>query len=998
MLLVALGTQVSLRAQLEGQPVVVERGRDHQVWRLISEQNLANDRVRLVTNDYVQLGVGLNYPKDGVWHESKAQFELFPGGAVAREGLFQVIIGPDAAQESLLDVLTPDGTRLRASPRWLAYYDRTTGQAEIIAAVKSCQGQLVAPNTIIFPDAFDDIHAALRYTYQPYGIEQEIVLLDADPLKPAQWGFNNPNGDVVLEMWSEFHEWPQLDRIVTSDNGGRSDSTLHFGEALIGNGKAFPLGDEENAIVVAKTWTSIEQRQFLIEAVRQCDLDGILAGLPKQARVRPPGAKQNANLAQGRRMLQGRKELLARAQERLTTRERRLQTASIGTGNPNLGAGVSIDYSFVTTASDVTFESTKTYYVTNTVTLSGTTTIEGGATIKFDNVTNGASPRIIVTGPVVCLTDQYRPAVFTGKDDNSVGETISGSSGTPGTNRYALRAIEFGSASYTNNLHDLRIRYADKAFGLSAVSGINYSVWHSQISDVNYGFYNLQVNVVALIKNVLLYNALVAVAPQTGGTTAMEHVTMHVVGRLRNSTSGSLWATNCLFISVTNDLTLQQSACVITNLSDTGIFTTVGGGRHYLASGSPYRDIGSNGLVAALVTDRRKRTTYPPLVLTNDITSDTTLYLQAQRDTDTPDVGYAYDPLDYLVGDRLITNATLTIGSAAAVGISGGGGLTLHTGSKLSSTGTPDVMNRICPYYQVQEAATNWGSSVSSLIKVSTAVTTYPEITLRFTEFPMALGSPRLIDFDVVGPSRMTMRDCSVLGGTLYVAPIDIAVTNYVALTNNLIDSATWLFEQGYEASTTKMSVHMRNNLLYRGALSLLHDDTTLGSWFVHDNLFWTNTLATTVSHAITNSHNGFYNTAPLSNTWGSNQTLNTNSPFFQVGSLGRFYYPTSGIAGSLTNLWNAGSRYATNAGLYHYTTATNQTKEAGSKVDIGFHYIAVNASGQPLDSDGDATPDYLEDANGNGAPDSAETDWSNPNDLGLRILITRPRRSQNIP
>src|SRR5207237_1231878 len=38
------------------------------------------------------------------------------------------------------------------------------------------------------------------------------------------------------------------------------------------------------------------------------------------------------------------------------------------------------------------------------------------------------------------------------------------------------------------------------------------------------------------------------------------------------------------------------------------------------------------------------------------------------------------------------------------------------------------------------------------------------------------------------------------------------------------------------------------------------------------------------------------------------------------------------------------GSRNAINAGLYHYTVRVDQTKEANSMVDIGFHYLALTA------------------------------------------------------
>jgi hypothetical protein len=44
--------------------------------------------------------------------------------------------------------------------------------------------------------------------------------------------------------------------------------------------------------------------------------------------------------------------------------------------------------------------------------------------------------------------------------------------------------------------------------------------------------------------------------------------------------------------------------------------------------------------------------------------------------------------------------------------------------------------------------------------------------------------------------------------------------------------------------------------------------------------------------------------------------------------------------------------------------------------VSVGYHYVATDASGAPLDYDGDGWPDYFEDQNGNGSVDSGETDW----------------------
>jgi hypothetical protein len=45
-----------------------------------------------------------------------------------------------------------------------------------------------------------------------------------------------------------------------------------------------------------------------------------------------------------------------------------------------------------------------------------------------------------------------------------------------------------------------------------------------------------------------------------------------------------------------------------------------------------------------------------------------------------------------------------------------------------------------------------------------------------------------------------------------------------------------------------------------------------------------------------------------------------------------------------------------------------------------------------------DGIPDYLEDRDGNGTPDSRETDWQSASDLGLGVWITEPKNNSNLP
>ena len=83
------------------------------------------------------------------------------------------------------------------------------------------------------------------------------------------------------------------------------------------------------------------------------------------------------------------------------------------------------------------------------------------------------------------------------------------------------------------------------------------------------------------------------------------------------------------------------------------------------------------------------------------------------------------------------------------------------------------------------------------------------------------------------------------------------------------------------------------------------------------------------------------------------NATIGSSS--WTAGPLGNYYQ-------SGTLLVDAGSRSAGAAGLYHYTTQASQAIEGDSAVDIGYHYVALDTSGQPDSTLWLGIPDYLAD------------------------------------
>lgn len=111
--------------------------------------------------------------------------------------------------------------------------------------------------------------------------------------------------------------------------------------------------------------------------------------------------------------------------------------------------------------------------------------------------------------------------------------------------------------------------------------------------------------------------------------------------------------------------------------------------------------------------------------------------------------------------------------------------------------------------------------------------------------------------------------------------------------------------------------------------------------------------------------------TVPASSTW---PIWNTNALVINpAGTIFESFNGNDHYLPAASPYRDAGTKTGDQAGLYYYTTQTNQTPEGVSMVDLGFHYPAVDTSGNPIDANGNSVPDYLEDQNANGLMDAWE-------------------------
>ena len=688
---------------------VVERGADHQVWQRETYEPKANGTFTTRIHQYTELATGMNYWDNEQWQESKAEIDLLPGGsgAVATKGQHQVFFPPDI-YSGAIELVTRDGKHLFARPLGISYDDGTN--FVMIATLTNSVGQILpSGNQVIYPNAFSGFAADLVCTYRKSGFECDLVFREQPPT-PKEAGLFQKT--TRIQLLTEFFNTFDPDQINETDNlaDGLTDQTLTFGKLKMVPGRAFMVGDNSPAIPnpsqsikVSKQWLKLEGRKFLVEEVPYRKLRAQLQTLPS------PGTTASTATTGGRLQLSMKRVLPT--QRPIEPGVRSMQLASVDWKEK---LGVVLDYTTVNAnVTNFTFQGDMTYFINGEYNLYGTTTIEGGAVIKYGVASN--SPSLNVYGAVNCQTAPYRPVIFTAMDDDSVGEAISGSTGSP-SGTYANRALDcYNSVTLKN----LRMSYVN--IGIVLDGGSSNVVQDCQFLNCSTPVRVYQ-SADARLLNVLFANVAGTAINSYQSTVTAEQVTAHKVGLLWTNDSSTLNLTNSLLISVTNLGSTFNGGYNATNASDSGIFQTVGGGDHYLATNSPYRNAGTTNIIPALRANLADKTTYPPVIFAQVTFSiATNLSPQAQRDTNNSalDLGYHYDPLDYVFGGcDLFTNLTLTAGTVITYYQEYGNvyssyqpyGISLNDGASLSFQGTVAQPCMVVSYARaVQEGVNgNW--------------------------------------------------------------------------------------------------------------------------------------------------------------------------------------------------------------------------------------------------------------------------------------------------
>ena len=963
--MVALTLSLNSLAQSE-ETTIVDRGPHQQTVRTISTELDENGEAVNRTNTFVQVQTGLN-----VWSqferkyvEASDEVELANDAAVARKAQHRVIFARTLDDpDGTVDLEMPGGSRLRARFVGVAFTETDTGRSAFIGEAVSSVGALVGRNAIVYPRALDSIACDVRYTMRVDSLEQDVIFREQLGITPGDLGLNERT--TVVEAWTEILEAvePRVVKIGSNDQ-------VDFGSMHLADGRAFKLAadgepEEDVTIPIGRQWLSIAGRRFIVEPVSYLQLRPFLDELPARSMAQKVDRKRIEQL-HARNSRQGRRAPMSLASSRSTRKSNRL--ARIGRGELSRQKGVVLDWQAVNgTLTNMAWRADRTYYVSGPTTLAGTNSWwEGGCVIKYAP-TNTAS--ITVNAPITWLASSYRPIVMTARDDSSVGESITN---TAVSGYYANPAIKITTSN--TQLRHLRVAYAQLGvFFFDTSAGSGNAVSHAQFVRCNNA---MGVNGYGTIfQNFAVRNVLMTECPTAfhgysfAGT--VEHLSLNQCTQLGNDyngatygTTSSLALTNSLLaaLGTNGNITVTQAYC-ISAASSNLVFQTVGAGGFYLKDASTNRNVGTTNINAAFAAELKTKTTYPPLILSNSYNYSLTLGPQALRDTDKPDLGYHYDPIDWAVNGLTMTNATLTLWGGVVLASFGNSGVWLTDGSQMFSEWTAQNRNRLCRYYNVQEQSTNWGNgSYTGTVTVNpyNNGVAPPRVEFRFTDFEtMAAGGYHtyMANTNWVFAS-FVVEDCTFSSGYIYGGGY---TNSTLILNNNLFESVAGQFWNAPQ-------VAFYNNL-YRGGESLYANEGT-NNWTFKDNAFDSTSLLD-FGNALTHSHNVYINMAGRLYPTNASDKVLTNFTYGS-GPLGRYYQIT-------TNLLDGGSRNADMAGLYQYTVKTDQLKERDSVVDIGFHYPAINTA-VPSDRDGDGISDVDEIILGTN-PTVANTDGDSLND-----------------
>ena len=918
----------------------------------------------------VELGSGLNYfdRQANAWTPSVASFEVIGNRFVARRVQHQVSLEPDLRVAGAVTLTTPDGVPIESTPAAIALYDAASGNSLILGTLTNCQGVLIASNQVRYANAFcGSACADVVYTVKRDSFHQDIVI--TGKIDPVKYGF--PSNTTRLQILTELYN-PPTPKVVSRmlaierNQGVRQrmatpdlvDQELHFSgtnsSLVFGRGRAYaaatPASTNGTSAIVSKELVNWEGRTFLAESLPYSSISQGLAALPDcasgTAAVPPQQGGSNSSLYASIPVQPTRTKDTAMAKPVEPGKQAALAK------RPE----VVIDYVAVVDSGTNLFQADTTYLVEGQVNCYGPVVFEGGSVIKYTGA-NGSGPASLeLYGSVVFNSSMYRPVIFTAIDDENVGASLSAYEGWYNNpdlyGPYASPALHIMNGELGVQVHNAYFRYAAQAVQLdppAEAGGQQVLVCsHSQFIK---GLVGVGVagandsNPEILLGNCLMVGVTNAIAMESSAgsfecfDSTFDSVTTLVTVDSQSSYLSSDFE-NCILANVQH-LGVPGSGGFVGNINgfyqssyfgsnplviEQSPFVSVVRGTHYLDAATGWTVAGDPNVIPdTLLPQLQELSTYPPAVF-EDRQQDV-LTPQVPRDTGASALGYHYDPLDYYLGGSTVTNSTLTVQARTAIGWYGC--LTLED-STMTFQGAA-----LSNCWMVQNTVSQeqpWGVGATTAINLSPSYAS-SQLDASFTKWS-ALGGAGF-HFSACGDSPVSVRHSEFYAGTISNSYSGSAS---LVLTNCLFDRTSVYIEE--------VPFLLQNCTVNGGSYTLDRGSNPL-QWTVEDSAFQGATFSINDSldpqdrYSCTLFDYNVFDNDPNTNGLGflfglgsSNRVASALT--WESGRLGSYYLPSD------SPLIDAGSTAASQVGLYHFTTQLSQVEEGTSRVDIGYHYVAV--------------------------------------------------------
>jgi hypothetical protein len=967
------------------------------------------------------------------WAQSDPTFEVTAqrDAFVADRVNHRARISTDLNATNAITITMPNGTVIASTPVAIGLLSAKDGRSVIIASITdntNAFGALTAPNEITFRDAFltadGNLRASVVLRIEAGTFSQDCVIHKLDI---SAFGFSEAD-QPRIQIYTELYQFPEPELVrhplkIESDEAARAqmavpdlyDTTVGLGEFVLGNGRAYVLTDnatnsDSSAAAVGKEIVSLNSRNFLVETLEYSNVRNALQALngsvpdkikrtaslgPVPGRAKPSSGPSPTARAVPPPINSGRKMAASSAQ-------RAMELAAL---QPRVRSGLWIDYLSTiggTISSSTTWTADQTIYCAGATYVNGALTCEGGLCVKYpaSNGSYSTNAFVQVNSTLTLKSGPYRPIVFTAADDTSCGDSIStsvwaGYTGSTSGKYYANPALLLQSSL---ELANCRFSFAKLAISYASPTEDFLTVSDSQFFSCMEG-----IRVTATTSGL-----------SSGTTVTANNDLFAGVGSpfsYYSTPSPALYMNQCTIdaanpcVSVPNSdgtVSAQATNCIFANIADFGSsatfvganngfysatafgdnqfssssspFQTVGGGAYYLADGSPFRGAATTNLNSILLSALKTKTTWPPILGRGDTTAfianDLTLDPQVYRDRDVKDLGVHYPPIDWALSFTYVSNATVTISPGTVITFYKGssfGGVGANYGGNIVSQGRPDNLVRLVQAATVQEQCNrDWAKNISAFVIAPFSGTGPDVLNFRFTDFSCIAQDNYFLSYGAAAGYTINLQDCQFHGGR-----IDLEWHNG-NFTNCLFERVDTTL-----ASDDTNPYYIRNNLFFGGGFTFYPSSTTS---IVQDNLFDKTTIDDDLSGGYVGGYNAFITNCDRLIPTNTHDLLITGTDY-KPGFLSQYYYPQTG--GKLSTLLNAGSTTANAVQLFQYTLITNtvsglQIAETNSVVDIGWHVAATDSTGRLQDHDADGIPSVLEDANGNGAADTGETDWQN--------------------